>query len=154
MTSEGYSYNKLLDIPTINEITNILLRRDSISKYHTKLYRKLNDIIGYTPSSNNIINKFIIWASGRFNISNLSILMYYMYIKNEINISSIDLLPICKFIKENNLVYNKEIEEFDYYSRFNSMNDAIRWILAYRISRFHFLHNMKEIYEDDINSEV
>ena len=142
-------YKGILEIPTEEEIFNILNRKYELARHHKFMYRKLNDMVGYCNDKNTLINKFIDWANKYYDKSRLTSLMYLIYIRTSVNTECGATKHLLKFFNKSNYIYDRQIQDCDFYNRFDTSHEAIRWLIAYRGAKMYFLNGLKNVNKEE-----
>jgi len=137
----------LIDTPNKFEIKNILKRRRNITKYHSKLYRKLLDLTGCSKNNNELSDKFTRWCKLQYQLEPFDSLLYMYFIRCKVDVKDSYMKSIINWLDDNHYIYNYNIKELDFYDRFDTEEDAIKWIIAYRVTRHKFISNMRMCYE-------
>ena len=144
----------MIGIPDEQEIKNILGRKEGILKHHTILYRKLLDFSGCTKSNIELEDKFTGWCNLQFQIKPFNSLMYLYFIRCKVSPSQKTMIAITKYLEDNHHIYNADIRESDFYSRFSTPLDALKWVISYRATRLYFIRNLKRDYEKSTSIDI
>jgi len=131
-----------------DEIENILNRRTKLNKYHPYLYRGLLDIIGCSNSKEETYNKFYKWAKLHYNITKFNSILYVFFITCRLNMKSIRVKGLVKELKDNHYIYEESIIDCDFYDRFDTEVEAIKWLISYRATRTYHLQTLYDSYND------
>ncbi len=135
---------KLTSIPSKFEIRKIIKRRRLLIKFHSQLYRKLLDLTGCNDNKQDIIDKYIRWCKLHFGIEPFNAILYMFYVRCKINSNDSVMKLIIDWLEDKHFIYNYHIKEFDFYDRFDSGEEALKWIISYRVTRLYFMNNFKD----------
>jgi hypothetical protein len=125
--------------PKLAEMQNIFRLRSLIKEKEPILYRELQDMLEDRQKSKDALDEFMIVSGAVYGLSRFKAMMYYYYIVTKVDISSrSDIIRMLSEYLISNVYLRdaKELREnLASNIKFDSIEDGIRWILAYRTSR-------------------
>ena len=91
---------------------------------------------------NEIIDCIFKLDLNRFNLSHFDIVLYFMVIIISMNKDSDYSKMVIDYLERNHFIYNPEIRDYDFYDRFETADEGLRWIIAYKSTQIYFLNNL------------